>query len=116
MPPAAAKARSYTSWSKSFVDALYRGETLELRKSPSLGAWSNPSEPERDFRIRLQQAAKEARDAELDRLRAKYAPKLAALRREESAAPSKPSPARPRRPATPACRAWSVSAPRSWAR
>jgi phage host-nuclease inhibitor protein Gam len=76
---AGAKAKSYTAWSKSFVDALYRGETLELRQSPSLGAWSKPSEPERDFRIRLQQAAKEARDAELERLRAKYAPKLAAL-------------------------------------
>ena len=50
-----------TSWSKSFVDALYRSETIELRKSPSLGVSSTPSESERDFRIRLQQAAKEAR-------------------------------------------------------
>jgi hypothetical protein len=79
VPAAAAKARSYTGWSKSFVDALYRSETLELHKSPSLGKLSNPSEPERDFRIRLQQAAREARDAEVDRLRAKYAPKRAAL-------------------------------------
>jgi hypothetical protein len=79
LPSAAAKARSYTGWSKSFVDALYRGETIELRKSPSLGALSNPSEPERDFRVRLQQTARETRDAELGRLRAKYSPKLAAL-------------------------------------
>jgi hypothetical protein len=79
LPAAAAKAKSYASWSKSFIDALYRGETLELRKSPSLGSWSKPGEAERDFRIRLQQAAREARDAELDRLRARYAPKRAAL-------------------------------------
>jgi hypothetical protein len=79
LPAAAAKAKSYTSWSKAFVDALYRGESLALYKSPSLGTWSKPGEPERDFRIRLQQAAREARDAELDRLRARYAPKRAAL-------------------------------------
>jgi hypothetical protein len=77
--PALAKARSYASWSKSLVDALYRSETLEILKSPSLGALSNPDEKERDFRIRLQQAAKEKRDEELEGLRAKYAPKLAAL-------------------------------------
>src|SRR5262249_19772138 len=68
VPAAAAKARSYTSWSKAYVDALYRGETLALQKSPSLSALSQPDEPELAFRLRLQQAAREARDAELDRL------------------------------------------------
>jgi hypothetical protein len=77
--PAALKAKSYSAWSKSFADALYRLETLELFKSPSLGILSNPGEVERGFRIRLEQAAKEARDEQLDRLRAKYAPKLLAL-------------------------------------
>jgi hypothetical protein len=79
VPAPAAKARSYTAWSKSFVDALYRSETLELMKSPSLGTLSTPEESERNFRLRLQQAAREARDAELDRLRARYGPKRAAL-------------------------------------
>jgi hypothetical protein len=94
----AAKAKSYASWSKSFVDALYRDETLELCKSPSLGEWSKPGESERDFRIRLQQAAREARDAELERLRARYAPKRAALedkiRRAEQAVAREASQAR----------------------
>jgi hypothetical protein len=89
LPASAAKTKSYTAWTKAFVDALYRGETLELMKSPTLNTWSNPSETERAFRVRLQQAAKEERDLQLDKLRARYAPKLAALaekiRRAEAA-------------------------------
>jgi hypothetical protein len=79
LPPPASKARSYTAWTKTFVDSVYRGETLDLLKSPSLGTYSAPSETERDFRLRLQQAAREERDARLEKLRAKYAPKLQAL-------------------------------------
>ena len=40
---------------------------------------SNPGEAERDFRVRLQQSAREDRDAEVEKLRVKYAPKLATL-------------------------------------
>lgn len=79
LPTPATKARSYASWTKAFADALYRGESLDLLQSPGLGLNSEPGESERAFRVRLQQAAKEARDAELDKLRAKYSPKLAAL-------------------------------------
>jgi hypothetical protein len=78
-PPSASKAKSYTAWTKAFVDVLYRTETIEVLKSPSLGAWSSPSETERDFRLRLQQAAKEERDARLEQLRAKYSPKIMAI-------------------------------------
>jgi phage host-nuclease inhibitor protein Gam len=78
-PPAAAKAKSYTAWTKAYVDALYRGMTLKIFKSPSLGAWSKPTESERNFRVRLQQEGREARDDEIARIRSKYAPKLATL-------------------------------------
>ena len=40
---------------------------------------SNAGESEGDFRVRLQQAARERRDAEVTRLRQKYAPKVAQL-------------------------------------
>lgn len=79
IPAPASKAKSYAAWTKAFVDALFRTETLELFKSPSLSVFSQPHESEREFRVRLQQSAKEARDVELDRLRAKYTPKLAAI-------------------------------------
>jgi hypothetical protein len=50
-----------------------------LLRHPSLGITSNPGESERDFRIRLQLEARTARDAAIDAVRRKYAPKQAAL-------------------------------------
>jgi hypothetical protein len=79
LPSAAGTARSYTSWSKDFADWLYRNQKLELLKSPSLKQFSKPGEPERDFRVRLQQDAREQRDDMTDKLRQKYAAKMAAL-------------------------------------
>jgi hypothetical protein len=40
---------------------------------------SKPDEPERDFRVRLQESTREERDRALEALRQKYAPKQAAL-------------------------------------
>jgi hypothetical protein len=40
---------------------------------------SEPGETEGQFRVRLQQAARESRDAAVEQLRQKYAPKLATL-------------------------------------
>lgn len=79
LPGPAGKAKSYEKWQKDFAAWLYRNQKLELLKSPSLGQASNPDESERDFRVRLQQAAREQRDAAVEKLRGKYAPKLAAL-------------------------------------
>ena len=39
---------------------------------------STPGESERDFRVRLQQVAREQRDAAVEKLRQKYAPKITA--------------------------------------
>jgi DNA repair exonuclease SbcCD ATPase subunit len=44
-----------------------------------LDTTSQTGESERDFRVRLQQVAHEARDIETEKLRKKYAPKLAAI-------------------------------------
>lgn len=79
VPPAASKAKSYDSWRRAFLDDLYRNQTLELFRSRSLGQLSQADESERDFRIRLQQAAREERDRQVEALRKKYAPKLAVL-------------------------------------
>jgi len=50
-----------------------------LLKSPSSGAFSGPHESEKDFRLRLQQGGREERDGLKEKLRQKYAPKIAAL-------------------------------------
>ncbi len=80
LPAAASKAKSYAAWEKDFVTWVYGSQKLDLFKSPSLGELSQPGETERDFRVRLQQAARESRDAAAEKLRAKYAPKIATLK------------------------------------
>lgn len=79
IPTAATQARSYTGWKKDFTDAVVSGQTLELLSSPSLEIVSQPGESEREFRLRLQLQAREKRDADLEKLRQKYAPRMATL-------------------------------------
>jgi len=79
LPPPAQKAKSYAEWAKSFTAWLTREQTLDVLRSPALGAVSKPGESERDFRVRVQQSAREARDGQVASLRQKYAPKMQAL-------------------------------------
>ena len=79
LPPKASKAKSYAAWQKDFASWIYRNQRLELMESPSLDIASNPGEAERDFRARLQQIAREQRDESVEKLRRKYAPKIAQL-------------------------------------
>ncbi len=79
MPSGASKAKNYEAWQKDFSTWIYRNQKLDLLESPSLNVASNPGESERDFRVRLQQRAREQRDAATEKLRLKYAPKFAAL-------------------------------------
>jgi hypothetical protein len=77
--PAASRAKSYDAWAKALKTWLSQTETLDLLKSRSTGVVSAPGESERDFRVRLQTVARERRDQTVEKLRAKYAPKVAAL-------------------------------------
>ena len=79
LPAEAAKAKNYAAWGKNFVTWVYGDRILELFKSTSLRVTSHPGETERDFRVRLQQATRETRDAAVEKLRHKYAPKMATL-------------------------------------
>ena len=79
LPAAAGKAKSYEAYRKEFGGWLYRTQKLQVFRSPSSGQLSRPGEPERDFRVRLQQSGREERDKVADALRRKYAPKIAAL-------------------------------------
>lgn len=76
---AATRAKNYATWGKDLTNWLYRTETVELLKTGMFGLVSQPGENERDFRIRLQQSAREERDRLKEQLRQKYAPKIAAL-------------------------------------
>ena len=64
---------------KGYLDFVYRQAQVTLWKSSLFKATSQPGESERDFRLRLQQAARERRDFEIEKLRRKYATKIGAL-------------------------------------
>lgn len=79
VPAQATKVKNYATWRKDLASWIYRNQRLELMESPSLEIVSSPGESERDFRVRLQQIAREQRDEAVEKLRRKYAPKFEQL-------------------------------------
>jgi hypothetical protein len=76
---AASQGRNYSLWLRDFNNWLYGSRRVDLLQSPSLKEVSKPGESERDFRVRLQQLAREQRDLLVEGLRKKYAPRTATL-------------------------------------
>jgi DNA helicase HerA-like ATPase len=72
LPASAGDSKNYTKWSREFVDWLYRSQELVLMQSKLFKQVSEPGESERDFRVRLQQNAREQRDHAMAKLRKKY--------------------------------------------
>jgi len=79
LPVAALDARKYAAWTKTFGQWVLRAERLMLYSAPAVKLTSHAGESERDFRLRLAQAARESRDADVQKLRDRYAPKVARL-------------------------------------
>ncbi|HRF49421.1 MAG TPA: hypothetical protein PLC98_17450 [Anaerolineales bacterium] len=79
LPPAAAKPKNYAAWGKDFVAYLYGTQFLTLRRDPLTKLVSNPDESEGEFRVRISQGGREKRDAAVETLKRKYAPKEAVL-------------------------------------
>ncbi|MEO8051536.1 MAG: ATP-binding protein [Acidobacteriota bacterium] len=86
LPPAGANSKNYAAWNKNFATWLFRVQKLNLMRSPSLNQSSMPGENERDFRVRLQHAAREQRDQIKASLQSKYGPKLEQLQRRKAQA------------------------------
>jgi hypothetical protein len=79
LPEGVSDAKAINALSKDFLDHLYRNEVYLLPYNSTLKLYAEPNESERDFSVRCQQAAREARDAEVDRLRTKYEQKIKQL-------------------------------------
>lgn len=79
LPDEAAQAANYKQWNKDFLSWLISSKPLQISRCPLTGIYSKPQESERDFRIRLQQAAREKRDKLVADLSSKYQDKLASL-------------------------------------
>ena len=71
--------KSYVAWSRDFQEWLYRSQELKLYRSPALDLASKPGESEQDFRIRLSQSGRERRDELLEKIRQRYATRIASL-------------------------------------
>ncbi|HME58285.1 MAG TPA: hypothetical protein VKF63_08100 [Terracidiphilus sp.] len=75
LPGALAQAKSYAEYTKGLKNYLYREHKLTVWSCPDLKGYSRPGESQRDFRLRLSQSSREARDRANEELRAKYASK-----------------------------------------
>lgn len=79
-PAAVSQAKRYAKWTKDLQTYLYRTQSLKLWTCGSLREDSIPGETEADFRLRLGQRAREVRDASVEDLRRRYAPKFNTLK------------------------------------
>jgi hypothetical protein len=89
VPAAAAVPRNYAAWEKEFARWAGQSQSIEVLRSARTKLASAPDESERDFRIRLQHAMREGRDAALVKVREKHASRIRTaedkLRRAEAA-------------------------------
>jgi hypothetical protein len=79
LPGFAMNAANYKQVEKDFAEWLYRNERADIFTCPALKAYSEIGESEAEFRARLSQKAREARDAVLEKVRAATNKKLETL-------------------------------------
>ena len=80
MPPSSVlSGKELARLGREALKWVVRTQRYELFECPSLKKVSAPGETEGQFRIRLQQAAREARDAQVEKLREKYAKRIETL-------------------------------------
>jgi hypothetical protein len=88
LPESINESPEFTALEKDLDDQLYYNSSVTLLYSPLLDIYSRPKETEREFRMRLQQVARERRDEEIDEITERYQDKIDKvedrLRREEA--------------------------------
>jgi hypothetical protein len=72
-------AGAWTEWKKSLAAALYQSRPLKLFRCDALDEVSTPGESLSEFKARLAHSGREQRDADVEALRKKWAPKLQTL-------------------------------------
>ena len=73
--------RTVAKWSRQLPTHCYRTERLDVWKCTPLKTYSRAGESLREFRIRVAQLARQKRDLEVEKLRRRYATKIASLER-----------------------------------
>ncbi len=89
LPAAAVQPKNFARWQKELAQWAAQAQSVDLLRSARAKLTSRPDESERDFRVRVQEALREARDAAVAKVRQKYGTKLSTaddrLRRAEGA-------------------------------
>jgi len=75
-PEQANSGRKLQGIRKALTDWLYYNGRLKIQVHAALGLAQHPDERERNFKIRLQQVARERRDAEVDKLEGQYSTQI----------------------------------------
>lgn len=89
VPAPLQRSKQYSIWEQQFRDYLYRDQELSIWSAPELKAFSQPGETIGDFRVRLEQLVSERRDADIDKLRKRYAPQFQVLQDRQKRASDK---------------------------
>jgi hypothetical protein len=79
LPGELSRPKRYSELGTALKDFLYRNRKLKILKCAALKETSKVDESEADFRVRISHGGREQRDAQVERLRQKYAPKIATL-------------------------------------
>jgi DNA helicase HerA-like ATPase len=82
LPEQLANPQEFKSLKKNYSNWLYQNSRLAFRIHAQLGVVERPKDNERDFFNQLQQAARERRDIEVDKLERKYQKQLDKLDRK----------------------------------
>ena len=81
LPPDAARVASYARWQRGLRQHVYRSARIQLYRSHRPKRVSVLDESEAEFRGRVREALREERDRAVEKLRKRFAPRLAQLRR-----------------------------------
>lgn len=78
-PPGAGNAKAYSDWSRDYARWLRQNEKITLYRNKRFRLTSAANESEGEFRARLQDAASEARDLAIAKIRQRYSSKVTTL-------------------------------------
>jgi hypothetical protein len=79
VPAALQQGKQFAQWAEELPNFLYREQALTIWQCVELKEFSRAEETQGQFRVRLEQLASEQRDANAEKLRAKYTPKLQSI-------------------------------------
>ena len=82
LPSELSRAKTYTELQAALKDHVYKTRKLTLWKCADPKESSKPGETEGDFRARIAHIAKEQRDLAVEKLRAKFGPKLTVIQEQ----------------------------------